>query len=67
PAPGAAVQRELLAIADRADAAALDPARAAEIETQMCALAAALWPEVGSCPVTPERHPSTHVVERLGA
>jgi hypothetical protein len=67
PAPGAALQQEMLAIADRAHAAALAPARAAEIEKQMCALAAALWPEVGSCPVAPERHTSTHAVERLGA
>ena len=67
PAPGTAVQRELAAIADRADAAALDPARAGQIEKQMCSLAAALWPEVGACSVAPERRPSTHVVERLGA
>jgi hypothetical protein len=67
PAPEADVQRELLALADRARAAALNPARAGEIEKQMGALAAALWPEVGSCPVVPERLPSTQTVERIGA
>ncbi|HJX55064.1 MAG TPA: S8 family serine peptidase [Polyangia bacterium] len=67
PAPEAALQRELLAIADRVKAATSDPARAGEIEEHMCTLAAALWPAVGSHPVAPERHPSTHAVERLGA
>jgi hypothetical protein len=67
PAPEAALQPELLAIADRANAAVLDPARAGEIEKQICALAAALWPAVGSRPVAPEYHPSTQTVERLGA
>ncbi len=66
PAPETVVQREVLALASRARTAALDPAVTRETETQMCALAAALWPEVGSRPVAPERHSSTQIVERIG-
>ena len=67
PAPDASVQAELLAVAARAGAAASDPAREIEIEKQMCALAAALWPEVGSRPFTQERHSLARTVENLGA
>lgn len=67
PALEAPLQRELLAIGDRARMAALAPTRAGEIEMQMCTLATALWPEVGSRPVAPERDPPTHAVGNLGA
>jgi hypothetical protein len=67
PAPGAAVERELLAISDGARAAASDRTSADKIEKQMCTLAAELWPEVGSRAVAPESHSSPRKMERLGA
>jgi hypothetical protein len=63
-APG---QRELLAVTDRARAAALHAASTAEIEEQMGWLAAALWPAADSRKVAREHDSFTPTVELLGA